>query len=110
MALLAQLVPIVIYLVAVRFAVRRLQGVGREIMFAGLNVAGYYFFFVHGADNRYAHIFLIYGLLVLVQFATLRFFADKNGWLPWIAFSMPLLALIVIRYVPPVYFLSLIHI
>ena len=106
MALLVQLVQIVIFLVAVRFTVRRLQGVGREVVFAGLNVAGYYFFFVRGSDSRYAHIFLIYGLLVLVQFATLRLFADKKGWQPWIAFFTPLLALTVIRYVPPVFFIG----
>ena len=106
MALLVQLVQIVIFLVAVRFTVRRLQGVGREVVFAGLNVAGYYFFFVRGSDSRYAHIFLVYGLLVLVQFATLRLFADKKSWQPWIAFFTPLLALIVIRYVPPVFFIG----
>jgi len=107
MGVIVQFIQIVSYLVAVRFAVRRLQGVRREVVFSGLNVAGYYFFFIHGQDSRYAHIFLVYGFLVLVQFATLRLFADKKGWQPWIAFSTPILALIVIRYAPPAFFLGL---
>jgi len=95
-----QAVRILIYLLAARLVVKRLNGVGREVMFAALNIAGYHFFFTN-PTTRQAHIFPFYLLLALVQFAILRLFADGKKWKPWIAFFVPILALIVIRYVPP---------
>ncbi|HSY18381.1 MAG TPA: MBOAT family O-acyltransferase [Candidatus Acidoferrales bacterium] len=100
----AQIVVILVYLLAARLAVRRLGGGWREAVFASLNLTGYYFFFVHDRSPRFAHIFAVYGLLVLVQFLALRLFGGGKRWKPWIAFCIPILALIVIRYVPAGFF------
>jgi D-alanyl-lipoteichoic acid acyltransferase DltB (MBOAT superfamily) len=93
-------VQLVIYLIAGRLILRRLSGGLREALFAGLNLAGYYFFFVRSADIAYSHVFVAYGGLVAVQFLTLRLFAGQPNWKTWIAFYTPIAFLVLIRYVP----------
>jgi D-alanyl-lipoteichoic acid acyltransferase DltB (MBOAT superfamily) len=39
-------------------------------------------------------------VIVFAQYATLRLFARRKGWLPWLAFFTPIVALILVRYVP----------
>jgi D-alanyl-lipoteichoic acid acyltransferase DltB (MBOAT superfamily) len=88
------------YLLAGRLLMRGLSGAWRELVFAVLNVAGVYLFFFFGADHRYAPAFLAYLGLVAFQYVMLRLLVGKPGWLPWLAFFTPILALVVVRYVP----------
>jgi D-alanyl-lipoteichoic acid acyltransferase DltB (MBOAT superfamily) len=101
---LSHLIGLFGYIVAGRFVVRRLSGGGRDLVFAGLNIIILYWLFFHGKDSRYAPTFVVYLGLVGVQYFMLRVFARKEGWKPWAAFFMPILALIFIRYVPPEFY------
>jgi D-alanyl-lipoteichoic acid acyltransferase DltB (MBOAT superfamily) len=88
------------YILAGRFVIARSRGTLRETLFAVLNVAGYYCFFVNGEGSRPTHIFLIYAGLVVVQYAALRHFGGGRNWRPAVAFFTPILLLIVVRYLP----------
>ncbi len=54
----------------------------------------------YGADSRLLPTLAAYVVLVLFQYAMLRAFAEKSGWLPWLAFFTPILALVLVRYGP----------
>ena len=94
------LLGLLAYILASRFVLRRFRGVARELAFVLLNLAGYYCFFVHGRDTRYGLILAVYGPLILVQYVMLNQFAERKDAKPWLAFLTPILALIVVRYVP----------
>lgn len=88
------------YIGATRFALRGLKGAWRESVFAILNIAGFYYFFFQSQDARFRLIFFAYLALVICCYAVLRAFAEREKWLPWLAFFAPLLGLAIIRYVP----------
>ena len=88
------------YIVAARLVIKRLRGWPREIAFASANLAAFYLVFFSGKGGRSVGVFLIYVALIIFQYLMLRLFADKPGWRPWLAFFTPILALILIRYVP----------
>jgi len=88
------------YVVASRLVMRWMTGVARELTFATLNVAGVYFFLFHGHKSNFALRFGVYLALVCFQYAMVRVFSEKKGWLPWLAFFTPIAALIVVRYAP----------
>jgi D-alanyl-lipoteichoic acid acyltransferase DltB (MBOAT superfamily) len=88
------------YLVAAKLAVARLCGRRREIIFASLNLAGFYFVFVRGKDVRVPIFFAAYFFMVLAQYLALHMFAGKKGRLPWLAFFSPIFFLVCIRYLP----------
>ena len=92
--------PILVYLIAARLSLGRLRGARRELVFALVNVAGVYYFFFRGNGSRSLPIFGAYLILVLIQYFMLRMFSERSGWKPWLAFFTPILALVVIRYVP----------
>ena len=94
------LAGLLIYILASRFVLARLTGLWREVTFVLLNMAGYYCFYVQGHDTRYALILAVYVPLILLQYTTLRLFADGKDWKPWLAFFTPILALVIVRYVP----------
>jgi D-alanyl-lipoteichoic acid acyltransferase DltB (MBOAT superfamily) len=87
------------YLLAAHLILRRLRGMARDVMFTGLNIAALYSFFFYGKGHS-SLAFVAYLGLIVFQYLMLRLFAQKQGWLPWLAFFTPILALIVIRYVP----------
>src|SRR5882762_5749558 len=87
------------YIVAGRLTIGLLTGRWREVAFALLNIGGFYLFFFSG--NSYLPTFLAYLALIVFQYAMLRAFADREGWKPWLAFFTPILALVLVRYVPP---------
>jgi membrane protein involved in D-alanine export len=95
-------VELVGYIAIARVLVKWLRGIWREATFAALNVAALYLFFFRGEppDRRYIPTFLAYLALVICQFLALKIFVSRKGWLPWIAFFLPILALIFIRYIP----------
>jgi D-alanyl-lipoteichoic acid acyltransferase DltB (MBOAT superfamily) len=88
------------YILAGHWVMRRLRGQWRETAFTGLNLAALWLFFFQGRGGRCAGAFPAYLALALFQYLTLRLFAEKKGRLPWLAFFTPILALILIRYVP----------
>jgi D-alanyl-lipoteichoic acid acyltransferase DltB (MBOAT superfamily) len=98
---LADLIKMLGYVLAAWFIVRKLTGGWREFAFAALNIAFLYLVFFHHADSRYTPTFLAYLALIVFQYAMLRVFAEKPGWQPWLAFFTPILALVLVRYVPP---------
>ena len=91
---------LVIYILASRLVMRLLSGPLREIIFALLNLtAVYLFLFFRQSDNANVRV-TVYLLVVLAQFIMLRWFADKKGFYPWLAFFTPIAALIFFRYMP----------
>lgn len=98
---------LLIYILASRFVLRRIEGVWREVAFVLLNMAGYYSLFIHGRDGRYGLVLAVYIPLILVQYTTMRLFSDKEGWKPWLAFFTPIMALAMVRYVPASWYAGL---
>ena len=97
------LTVLLVYIGAGRFVIRSMVGVPRDLLFALLNVAGFYLIFFYGNDQRasnhaFTRMFPVYLALIGVQYATMRIFSERKGWLPWIAFFTPILALIAVRY------------
>jgi D-alanyl-lipoteichoic acid acyltransferase DltB (MBOAT superfamily) len=82
----------------------RLPGQIRDPPFALLNVvAVFYFFFWPGGNFHpllYSLAWAAYLGLVSVQYLALRSWGDAAGARPWLAFFVPIAALIVIRYAP----------
>ena len=97
-------VAILGYILAGRLALKWFRGTWRDLAFAALNVAGIYFFFFSGKDSRYLPTFLAYLGLAAFQYAMLRLTAGKQGWRPWLAFFTPILALVLVRYLPPSFY------
>jgi D-alanyl-lipoteichoic acid acyltransferase DltB (MBOAT superfamily) len=88
------------YIAAGKLVIARMGGRAREIAFALLNLAGFYFFFVQGKDARAPVFFAAYCFVISVQYLALRLFTEKKGWIPWLAFFTPIFFLIIIRYFP----------
>src|ERR1700733_8179750 len=86
------------YVVAGRVVMRQLTGVTRETALAILNVAGVFAFLFYGGKEHYVLRFGIYVALIVGLYLVLRLFADKRGAWPWLAFSAPIAALIIVRY------------
>jgi D-alanyl-lipoteichoic acid acyltransferase DltB (MBOAT superfamily) len=106
------LTVLLIFIFAGRFVIRKMNGVPRDALFALLNIGCFYGIFYYNSDQvQSSHVFTrmfpVYLALVVVQFATMRLFAEKEGWLPWVAFFTPILALIVVRYGTPLFFKTL---
>jgi membrane protein involved in D-alanine export len=100
---LLRVAELLAYIFAGHLVVRRLRGLPRDLAFAVLNLAAVYLFILHGRPHAKL-VFPAYIALVTFQYLMLRLFAGKKGWWPWLAFSTPILALIVIRYLPAVVF------
>lgn len=94
------------YILAGHLVIKRLSGRWREMAFTALNIAGLYLFFFCGKGGRYVSTFLAYLALVIFQYLMLRLLARKRAGKPWLAFFTPILALILIRYVPSSFFPS----
>ena len=92
---------ILAYLLIGRLLVRHGRGGFREVAFGLLNLAAFRLFFFAEEDSRYLPTFLAYVGLVVLFYISLRLFAHRKGWLPWLAFFTPLFFLALIRYVPP---------
>jgi D-alanyl-lipoteichoic acid acyltransferase DltB (MBOAT superfamily) len=91
---------ILIFIVAAHLAIRGLRGAWRDGVFAALNVGAFYLFFFSGKGNLHTAVFAAYLGLAGIQYTMLRLFVSRTGKWPWVAFATPLLALILIRYVP----------
>ncbi|WP_029247010.1 MBOAT family O-acyltransferase [Schlesneria paludicola] len=80
----------------------------RDPAFAALNIGAVYYFFYWNNEQRFPVkfqlvlnlIFVAYLFALYVQYLAMRRWSDQPGWQPWIAFFIPILFLIVIRYAP----------
>jgi D-alanyl-lipoteichoic acid acyltransferase DltB (MBOAT superfamily) len=97
---LHHLVGLLGYIILGRLIVRQLTGSARTLLFAGLNLGFFYWLFFHDEAVRSGPTFVAYLALVALQYVMLRAFALKEGWTPWVAFFTPILALVLVRYVP----------
>jgi D-alanyl-lipoteichoic acid acyltransferase DltB (MBOAT superfamily) len=89
-----------LYLLAARLILRHLEGKTREVAFALVNVAGYYLVFVNGSDARFGFAFCVYVPIVLIFYFLMQAFSEDKGAKAWLAFFAPILALMILRYVP----------
>jgi D-alanyl-lipoteichoic acid acyltransferase DltB (MBOAT superfamily) len=99
MSLFLVILSLICYVFISRFVIKSLDGSMREAAFAFLNLAAMYGFIFYGQQNCNP-LFILYLVLILFQFVTLRIFSDRGGWLPWLAFFTPITALIFFRYLP----------
>lgn len=95
--LLAILVPA--YILAGRFAIQKLKGTTKDATFCILNLAALYGFFFYGLPRR----FCIYVMVVCGMYLALRLFGRRTGAWPWLAFGAPILLLVFVRYLLPVF-------
>lgn len=100
--LLHLLVALVLYIALCRLVIRRLGGIWREVIFAGLNIGSVYLLLFYGRQTYYNGMFVLYLGLIFFQFLMLRLFSEKKGKLPWLAFFTPIIVLIIVRYAPVV--------
>lgn len=85
------------YIMFGRLILRHLSGSVRDILFCALNLVALYGFFFNERPKRYC----IYLILVGILYAALWIFGRSKGWLPWLAFALPIGALVVIIYILP---------
>jgi D-alanyl-lipoteichoic acid acyltransferase DltB (MBOAT superfamily) len=97
------------YVVLARFTIRLLSGSFREFIFAVLNLAGVFFFLFYGGKEHFVFRFGTYVGLVFGLYLLILLFAARRGTWPWLAFFGPIVALIVVRYVPPSFYVALGH-
>ncbi len=97
------------YVLAGRLVMRQLTGGLRETSLAGLNVGGVFVFIFYFGKEHYVLRFVIYVALIVVLYLAMCLFADKSGGWPWLAFFTPIVALIVVRYVPGSAYIALGH-
>jgi D-alanyl-lipoteichoic acid acyltransferase DltB (MBOAT superfamily) len=95
------------YVMAGRAVMRRLAGSVRELLLAGLNTAGVFYFLFYGQRSHYALCFGVYAVLIVGLYLALCWFGNKKGRWPWLAFFAPIAALLVVRYVPAQAYIAL---
>jgi D-alanyl-lipoteichoic acid acyltransferase DltB (MBOAT superfamily) len=104
---------ITFYIVGSRLAMRLLGGNLREVVLALLNTAGVFYFLIYSIPSH-THksaiiAYVLYLFIVLFQYVMLVLFSQAKMGLTWLAFFTPIAALIVIRYVPFQFYVSLAH-
>lgn len=91
---------LVLYSLVARFILVSCKGVLREAAFTLVNLAAYWVFFVLGQFAAYDWVLSIYLPMVLLMYMAMRLFSRSHGPEFWIAFSVPIMALILARYLP----------
>jgi D-alanyl-lipoteichoic acid acyltransferase DltB (MBOAT superfamily) len=96
------LLGLAVYVLLCRAALQGLRGTLREVVFAFLNVAGFYIFFITGHNQLFTILFGIYLAAVIVMYAIMRSCTsrDGGGWRLWLSFITPIAALVAVRYTP----------
>jgi len=100
------LIGLAAFLVVGRVIMRLLAGNLREGCFAILNLAAVFFFLFYGGHEHFLMRFVLYVCLVSVMYLAVLLFAERRGAWPWVAFFVPIFALIVIRYVPSEWYVA----
>ena len=77
------------YVITGRFVMRRLEGWLRELLFAGLNVAGVFFFLFYGGNEHYVLRFVIYLALIGGLYVVMRMFSRPARQLALAGFLCP---------------------
>ena len=77
---------------------RSWRGLGHDILMACLNITVAYGVFFAGGDPRFA---LVYLMMVIGQYLAMRWWSEREGAIPWVAFLLPIFLLVAVRYVPP---------
>lgn len=76
----------------------------RSAVFALLNLTVIFIFFFWSGERKtrllFVLVFVIYLLVVCIQYLALRLWSGRAGWLPWLAFFVPISFLVFIRYAP----------
>jgi D-alanyl-lipoteichoic acid acyltransferase DltB (MBOAT superfamily) len=98
-----------LYVVLGAFVLRRWRGQWREFLFAALNLAVFFWLFFYGRNKRELAVFVVYLGIVLAQYVVMRWYATRKDATMWVAFFVPILALIFIRYVPASAFAGVSH-
>ena len=95
-------VAILAYVAAARICLSLKPGDSwRPLLFATTNIALIWFVYSQTAGRRRATIFLaIYIGLAAIDYVGLKVFAKRKDWMPWIAFFLPIIALVLIKYIP----------
>lgn len=109
MSTLCLLAGLLAYAAAARMAMRLLSGIGREAVFASVNLAGVFFFLFNGAREHFVLRFVTYVFLVAGLYVVLLLFSEKRGYWPWLAFFAPVVTLVAVRYVPGPWYVALGH-
>ncbi len=103
MSLQQLVLAVAIYLGLGRLLLRH-RGPWLDPAFALLNLAMVWLVFFWGKDYRFrllfSLLFFAYLAIVCFQYLTLRLWARRLGWLHWLAFSIPIAILALIRYTP----------
>lgn len=77
---------------------------GRDAVFTLLNLTTIYYLFIWGKTTHFPLLLnLLVGLylaLICAQYFALRKWSERPGWLPWLAFLMPIGILAAVRYSP----------
>ncbi|MBA3513136.1 MAG: hypothetical protein H0T77_02020 [Pyrinomonadaceae bacterium] len=73
----------------------------RPLLFSLTNLAFIGIMFSESTGKRRAVVFLsVYLALVGVHYLVMTLFSKREGWLPWLAFFSPIIALVLIKYLP----------
>jgi len=102
--MIVSIFALLVYVVLSRILIRRLSGLKREGSLVVMNLAAVYGFLFYGHNSYYTIRFMVYLILVTLQFLMLRLFAERRGGWPWLAFFTPIGALIFFRYLPGSFF------
>jgi len=90
-----------VYILLCRLVMGKLRGTPREASFLVLNLFGLWYFFIYSATLAYPGIFLgLYLGIACVQYLGLCIFGCKKNGLVWVAFFVPIVALVGLRYIP----------
>jgi len=77
----------------------------KHALFALMNVLAVYLVYAWDNDNELglgpnSFLFVVYLAVVSAQYIAMRVWGRRAGWLPWLAFLIPIGVLVLIRYVP----------
>ncbi len=89
------------YILVGRLILAMRAGPVRDWSFALWNIGAFYNFFCYGQDRLHSYWLAALVAVVSIQYVSLRLISERSGWLPWIAFLVPILALVAVRYIPP---------
>lgn len=98
-----ELLAAAVYLGLGRFILSR-RAPWRDVAFALLNLAMVWLVYFWARDQRFrllfSLLFLVYLAIVGFEYLALRWWSRGSGWLPWLAFIIPVGVLGIIRYTP----------
>jgi len=113
-SLLRLFVPFVLFPLASAAAFRLAPASLRLKLFALINVLGVlglcllssmngiYFWQLKAVLQVSVPVFFIYLLMVVLHYVLMRIYARSSGWVPWLAFLLPIAVMLAVKYIPAV--------